>query len=131
MVRQKLRELLSLEYNSNPDDFMKSKNILTVSELHEGRRNYSTERYFFQMMTMGENAVVTADECMQEFLGAYIDGKQGHYLFEIPNLLPIERELNHYGYTLTQTFHKIKLWSTAISHFTVLLFQIIIHGILH
>ena len=105
MIRQKLRELLSLEFNCNPDDFMKSKNILTVSELYEGRRAYSTEKYFFHMMTMGENAVVTADECMQDFLGAYIDGKQGHYLFEIPNLLPIEHELNKYGYTLTQTHH--------------------------
>ena len=105
MIRQKLRELLSLEFNCNPDDFMESKNILTVSELHEGRRAYSTEKYFFHMVTMGENAVVTADECMQDFLGAYIEGKQGHYLFEIPNLLPIEHELNKYGYTLTQTHH--------------------------
>ena len=80
---------------------MKPKNILTVSELHEGRRAYSTEKYFFHMVTMGENAVVTADECMQDFLGVYIDGKQGRYLFEIPNLLPIEHKLNQYGYTLT------------------------------
>ena len=57
------------------------------------------------MVTMGGNVVVTADECMQGFLRAYIDGKQGHWLFEIPNLLPVERELNQYGYTLTQTYH--------------------------
>ena len=105
MIRQKLLELLSLEYNCNPDDFLKSNNILTVSELHEGRRVYSSEKSFFHMVTLGENAVVTADECMQDFLGAYIAGRPGIYLFEIPNLLPIERELNKYGYTLTQTHH--------------------------
>lgn len=105
MIRQKLRELLSLEYNCNPDDFMKSENVLTVSELHEGRRKYSSEKYFFHMVTMGGNAVVTADECMQDFLGTYVEEKQGHWLFEIPNLRPIERELNKYGYTLTQTYH--------------------------
>ena len=105
MISQKLRELLSLEYNCNPDDFLKSKNVLTISKLHEGRRVYSTEKYFFHMMTMGGNAVLTADDCMQDFLGAYIDGKPGHYLFEIPNLLPIEHELHKYGYTLTQTHH--------------------------
>ena len=105
MDRQKLRELLSLEYNCDPGDFLRSENILTVSKLHEGRRVYSSEKYFFHMVTMGENSVVTADACMQDFLGAYIDGKQGHYLFEIPNLLPVERELNKYGYTLTQTYH--------------------------
>ena len=100
-----MMELLSIEFNCKPDDFLKSNNILTVSDLHEGRRVYSSEKYFFHMVTMGENAVVTADECMQDFLRAYIDVKQGHYLFEIPNLLPIERELNKYGYTLTQTYH--------------------------
>ena len=105
MIKQKLRELLSLEYNCNPDDFLRSDNVLTASELHEGRRVYSPEKYFFHMVTMGGNAVVTADECMHDFLGAYIEGKQGHYLFEIPNLLPIEHELNKYGYTLTQTHH--------------------------
>ena len=91
---QNLMELLSIEFNCKPDDFLKSNNILTISDLHEGRRVYSAEKYFFHMVTMGKNAVVTADECMQDFLRAYIDGKQGHYLFEIPNLLPIERELN-------------------------------------
>lgn len=102
---QKIRQLLSLEFNCGPDDFLKPENVLTVSELHEGRRIYSEEKYFFHMATMGGNAVVTADECMQEFFGEYIKGKQGHYLFELPNLLPVERELNKYGYTLTQTFH--------------------------
>lgn len=98
-------KLLSLEFNCEPDDFLRPDNILTVSELHEGRRVYSSEKYFFHMVTMGKNAVVTADECMHDFLGAYLDGKQGHFLFEIPNLLPVERELNKYGYTLTQTHH--------------------------
>lgn len=98
-------KLLSLEYNCEPDDFLRPNNILTASELYEGRRVYSSDKYFFHMVTMGKNAVVTADERMHDFLRGYIDGKRGHYLFEIPNLLPIERELNKYGYTLTQTYH--------------------------
>lgn len=105
MFIQQLKELLSLEYNCHPDDFTKSQNILTVSELHEGRRIYSPEKYFFHMATLGSNVVVTADACMQDFLTAYIAGKQGHWLFEIPNLLPLEHELNRYGYTLTETHH--------------------------
>lgn len=31
--------------------------------------------------------------------------RTGHWLFEIPNLLPLERELNRVGETLTQTYH--------------------------
>ena len=105
MNTQKLRKLLALEFNCDPEDFLKPDNVLTVSELHDGRRVYSPEKYFFHMATMGGNAVVTADECMQDFLKSYIAGKPGIYLFEIPNLLPIEHELNKFGYTLTQTYH--------------------------
>lgn len=109
----KLRALLSLEYNCAPADFLKSENILTVSALREGRRVYSKEPYFFHMVTTGGNAVVTADACMQDFLRAYIAGKPGHFLFELPNLLPIARALNRHGYTLTQTYHMFLPHSTV------------------
>ena len=102
---RKLRELLSLEYNCNPTDFLKEENVLTVSELHEGRRVYSAEKYFFHMMTTGGNAMITADECLHPFLQKYMKERTGHWLFEIPNLLSLEKELNRFGYTLTQTYH--------------------------
>lgn len=100
-----LRELLALEFNCKPEDFTKQENILTVAALHAGRRVYSHEPYFFHMVTTGGNAVVTADACLHPFLREYIAGTPGHFLFEIPNLLPVERELNRHGYTLTQTHH--------------------------
>ena len=102
---EKLYELLSLEFNCKPKDFSQETNVLTVSELHEGRRIYSPDKYFFHMVTTGGNAVVTADECMHPFLREFIKGRTGHWLFEIPNLLPLEKELNRFGYTLTQTYH--------------------------
>ena len=102
---EKLYELLSLEFNCKPKDFTQETNVLTVSELHEGRRIYSPDKYFFHMVTTGGNAVVTADECLHPFLREFIKGRTGHWLFEIPNLLPLEKELNRFGYTLTQTYH--------------------------
>ena len=105
MFLKELTELLALEFNCSPDDFSKQENILTVSQLHDGRRVYQKEKYFFHMVTMGGNAVVTADECMHDFLRVFISEKQGHWVFEIHNLLMIEKELGRYGYTLTQTHH--------------------------
>lgn len=102
---KRLFKLLALEYNFSPEDFTKSGNILTVSEIKEGRRIYTPEKYFFHMATTGGNAVVTADECMHPFLSEYIKGKPGHWLFEQPNLLEIEKELNKFGYTLSQSHH--------------------------
>ncbi len=105
MNREALYNLLSLEYNCAPDDFLKKENVLTVSALREGRRVYSNEKYFFHMATTGGNAVVTADEQLHPFLREFINTTEGHRLFEIPNLLPLEKELNKFGYTLTQTYH--------------------------
>ena len=102
---KKLTGQLAIEFNCTPDDFLKNENVLTVSMLNEGRRKYSSDKYFFHMATTGGNAVVTADECLHDFLRGYIADKQGHWLFETPNLLPIESELNKHGYTLTQSHH--------------------------
>lgn len=103
--RESLFQLLSLEYNCTPEDFTKQENVLTISELKTGRRVYSPEKYFFHMVTMGGNAVLTAEECMHPFLHEFIKNRAGHWLFELPNLLPLEQELNNFGYTLTQTHH--------------------------
>lgn len=100
-----LKKLLSLELNCSPEDFGKTENIITAPALNEGRRIYQQEPYFFHMATLGGNAVITADERMYGFLREWSADKQGHWLFELPNLLPLEKELNKYGYTLSQSHH--------------------------
>ncbi len=102
---QKLLSLLALEYNCSPRDFEDNENILTEAALREGRRVYGSEKYFFHMCTLGGNAVITADPCLHLFLKDYIKGKPGHWLFEVPNLLDIEKELNKFSYSLTQSHH--------------------------
>ena len=101
----RLRELLSWEYNCAPEDFSDMKNVLTVPALHPGRRQYSDEPYYFHMVTLGENAVITADPELHPFLLGFQAGRTGHWLFELPNLMPLERELEARGYTLTSTYH--------------------------
>ncbi len=103
--RAELYKLLSLEYNCSPEDFEGPENILTVSELRDGRRAYDRYKQFFHMVTTGDNAVITADESLHPFLSEYIKDKKGHWLFELPNLMPIEKELNSFSYTLTKTYH--------------------------
>ncbi len=100
-----LKSLLALEYNCAPSDFDADENVLTASALNEGRRVYSDEKYFFHMGTLGKNAVITADEDLHPFLSEFMKDRAGHWLFEIPNLLPLEKEINRFGYTLSQTHH--------------------------
>ncbi len=103
--RERLYELLALEFNCVSQAFCQKENVLTNSEIREGRRIYSQEKYFFHMVTLGKNAIVTADKCMHPFLNEFIKKTPGHWLFEIPNLKPLEKELNRFGYTLTGTYH--------------------------
>ena len=100
-----LYKLLSLEYNCAPEDFQREENVVTISELLEGRRIYDRYKYFFSMVTTGNNAVITADESLHPFLTEYVKDKKGHWLFELPNLKPIEEELNKLSHTLCKTFH--------------------------
>ncbi len=103
--RQEMLKLLSAEYNCAPEDFTKGENTLTKPALNSGRRRYSDEPNFFHMVTAGGGTVVTADECLHEFLRGFLKDRVGHKLFEIPNLLTLEKELNSFGYTLTTTYH--------------------------
>ena len=74
--KQQLLKLLSLEYNCSPDVFDSGDNILTESKLCDGRRMYSNKKYFFHMVTLGSNAVITADPCLHPFFKEYIKGKR-------------------------------------------------------
>lgn len=103
--RSRVRELLALEYNCSPEDFGRQENVLTRSAVLPGQRDYGDRPYFFHMATFGGNAVVTAGEELQEYLQSFVSGRVGHWLFEFPNLLPLERELEKYGCTLSPTFH--------------------------
>lgn len=101
----RLRELLALEYNCAPEDFFRAENVLTISALRPGQRDYGDRPYFFHMVTFGGNAVLTSAPVLQDFLRPFMTGRVGHWLFEYPNLLPLERELEKHGYTLSPTYH--------------------------
>lgn len=105
MYRERLYDLLALEFNCGAESFCRDENLLTGSEIHEGRRFYSPEGYFFHMVTTGNNAVVTADEKLHPFLSEFIKTTPGYWLFEYPNLRSLEKELNRFGHSLTQTYH--------------------------
>ena len=46
---EKLLQQLSLDFNCTPADLQAKENIITVSKLNEGRRNYSPDKPFLQI----------------------------------------------------------------------------------
>ena len=100
-----LKKQLAIDLNCSSDDFDRGENIITAAAANKGRRMYSEEKQFFQMATLGKNAVISADEILHPFLKEFIKDRQGHWLFEEEKLFTLDRELNKYGYKLWSAHH--------------------------
>jgi ribosomal protein S18 acetylase RimI-like enzyme len=100
-----IKNQLALEYNCVMGDFASSGNVVTLSRNVDGIRHYSDEGFFFQMVTFGTNAVISADERAHEWLREYTKDKEGHRLFEHGNLSHIDAYLKNYNKKLRQTHH--------------------------
>ena len=102
---EKLLHQLSIDYNCTPEDLTAKKNIITVSKMNEGRRSYSPGKPFLQMVTLGRNTVIMADECLHGFLHDLVRNTEGHSLFEFDHLTKLNEELKKYGYKIDPTHH--------------------------
>jgi hypothetical protein len=100
-----IKKQLAIEYNCSINDFSTSNNIVTVSRNVEERRHYINRAFFFQMVTFGDNAVITANKHIHDWLYEYIKNRKGHHLFEHNNLLEIEKKLNEHNKKLYHTHH--------------------------
>ena len=102
---ERLLKQLAIDYNCSVEDFYSKNNIITVSALNDGRRSYSPGKPFLQMMTLGGNTIIMADECLHEFLRNFTRDVEGHHLFEFDNLTRLNEELKKYGYQMNPTHH--------------------------
>ena len=66
------------------------------------------------MATTGGNAVISASPKLHPFLHQWVQCQPGHALFQIPNLIPLEQELQKHGYHLTETYHMFLPTSQAL-----------------
>ena len=102
---EKLLKQLSVDLNCNTTDFYAGENVITASVLNDGRRSYSPGKPFLEMATLGGNTVITADVVLHDFLRELVRDTEGHRLFEIDNLIKLNKELKAYGYHMVPTHH--------------------------
>ena len=102
---ERLKKQLAIDLNCGENDFDRFENVITASAANAGRRMYFEEKQFFQMATLGKNAVISSDEILHPFLESFIEGGQGYWLFEQEKLSIIDRELSKYGYKIWSTHH--------------------------
>jgi len=104
-MQEIIRRQLAIENNCRPDDFSRAENIITAPVCCEERRKFHDAPFFLKMVTMGGNAVISADLRVHDALRRFSAGKEGHWLFEHNNLMEVERIVNEYGKRLFQTHH--------------------------
>lgn len=110
MDKQKARAIglgqLAVDYNTTPEAIRAGGVVFTAPALCPGRRAYSKEMPFFELVTAGTSAVIMADERLWPALKEWSKGaEEPHWLLEFPRLLKLSEILAPYGYGLTQTFH--------------------------
>lgn len=104
-IVRELKKQLAIDFNCVPEDFDKKENVITVAAENPGRRIYSEQKEFFSMVTLGGNAVISADESMHQWINQWSADKNGIWLFEHHNLMRLEAELQKYGKKLWQSHH--------------------------
>ena len=104
-IEEVLKHQLALDYNCDKEDFSRTENIITVSKVIPGRREYIEGKFFITMVTMGGYAVIMADERLHPFLKEYVQDKKGFWLFEQNHYFNIQAELDKYGKKLRPTHH--------------------------
>ncbi len=100
-----LKNQLALDFNCNPQDFDKTENVITLPALNEGRRVFSSEKFFLQIATLGDNAVISADEKLHPWLTEWVKEKSGFWLFEQHNYFELENQVRKFGYKMALTHH--------------------------
>lgn len=100
-----LKKQLAIDFNCAPEDFDKKENVITLAKDNQGRRIYGPHKEFFSMVTLGGNAVISADASMHRWLEQWSAGKEGFWLFEHNHLMELEAELQKYGKKLWQSHH--------------------------
>lgn len=117
-IMEALKRQLAIDFNCMSEDFSKKENVITVPAKNAGRRVYAEQPEFFSMVTLGENAIISADKAMHEWLREFVRDKRGIYLFEHNHLMELETELRKYGKKLWQSHHmflpKTKLLNVSL-----------------
>ncbi len=104
-IVSELKKQLAIDFNCTPEDFGRKENIITINRDNPGRRVYVPHKEFFSMVTLGSNAVISANASMHEWIAKWSDGKEGVWLFEHNHLMELENELQKYGKKLWQSHH--------------------------
>lgn len=83
--------------NCNPDDFLKTENIVTLSTANEYARKYLPLPFECDMVSYGNNIVAQTSDRLTDVVSEYINKYPIEHCFETPNIDTLNKMLYDYG----------------------------------
>ena len=91
-------EQSAIDLSCEPEDFCSDHNRVVVSQTNVGARKYLELPFFCQLVTYGNNVVVSANEKFAPFAREYTEKYGSVHIFETPAVLELDGELQKYGH---------------------------------
>ena len=92
------REQSAKEINCNPADFCKNENVIVAGNIGEGARKYYKEPIACNLVSYGNNIVVSVKEEYKEILETYLSKFEFYHCFETPNMHWLDKRMKEHGY---------------------------------
>ena len=86
--------------NCAPEDFLRTENIVTLSQPHPKARKYLPLPLSCDLVSYGTNIVAQTSEALAPVVKAYIDRYPVAHCFETPNIHVLAEQLHPYGQKL-------------------------------
>ncbi|RSK27592.1 GNAT family N-acetyltransferase [Bacillus sp. HMF5848] len=99
------KQQLALDYNCQLADFEKEGNTITLNKLLEGRRITENDGCFLKIITIGSNAIMSANEKIIPWLETTIVNRNANWLFDYDNLRIIDNKLREFGHEIDRVPH--------------------------
>lgn len=97
MIKQIAMEQSAMDANCKAEDFLRGKNVITVSKEHPGARKYLTLPHSCNLISYGTNIVATISEEYREIVERYINKYPVEHCFETPNLHVLNDAFQKHG----------------------------------
>lgn len=101
MTNEKLWQIAlqqsAYDCNCTSADFLKSENVITISQKHPRARKYLDLPLQCDLVSYGSNIVAQVAEPMRPVIQAYLDAYPVSHCFETPHLHMLDKALTPYG----------------------------------
>lgn len=86
----------AIDFHCQPEDFLKTENIITFSKAHPEAKKYMVLPTYCQMISYGPNIIASIDPKIEKEICSFLDTFSNFRAFETPQVMQLNRILEPY-----------------------------------